>query len=424
MAARAVLAAAAAAAASAPTPVIDAHVHIISPSLNYTWFAAPAAPLACPCVFPSGLPCGCAWGYADYAAASATLPATKFVFVEVAAQPAQWLAEAQWVQSLAPGVPVGGIVAGAPPGFGVPGADARAVAAALDALAALPLARGIRGSGLNWTDATAFGTHVSHAALLAARGLSLDVITSVAENGAAVAALARAVPGLTVVLDHVGSPAAKDPAAFAGWARGVAAAAAAPNVVVKLGGILQYFKDDSGVLPSAAETAPFVAAAAKAFGWDRVLFEGNWFFANWPGRMDVFEAWVCVRRRGRRARRAQAHSPPAPLAARCSTPPSTRSRRRPRSAPRSSPATPRALIASRCEAHSLRGAAPADAPRRRRRRRRPHRKFGRRRALTHPPPHAAALARFTTAARENPARRGGPPIARDERAARVLLLRG
>ena len=66
--------------------VIDTHVHIVNPSvINYSWFVPPTPPMACPCVFDSGLPCGCDWDYTAYAAASAALPAKRFVFVEVAA---------------------------------------------------------------------------------------------------------------------------------------------------------------------------------------------------------------------------------------------------------------------------------------------------------------------------------------------------
>lgn len=281
---------------SFPSRVVDTHVHITSLSngLTYPWAVPPTPPMVCPCVFPSGTPCACDWSPALYAAASAARPANGFVFVEVAAEPAQWLAEAQWVQSLADAgdARVLGIVAGAPPGFGVVGANVSAIAAELDALvAAVPLARGIRAASLNFSDASAMGTFISHVALLAARGLSLDVITPVAAPGvgAAVAQLAGAVPSLTVVLDHIGSPNVTGD--FDAWSAGLAAVGAAPNVYVKFGGLLQYFKK-TGVIPSAAQTAPFLARVLTVFGWDRVCFEGNWFFANWPGNLDVFGEWL------------------------------------------------------------------------------------------------------------------------------------
>ena len=290
-----------AAASYIPSQVIDAHVHFISleNNISYTWAAPPTPPLACPCVFATGpdfLPCACEWSLASYAAASANRSASRVVFVEVAADPADWLKEAQWVQSLADGGAsmIGGIVAHFPPGFGVPGADLHVLGAALDALAALPLARGIRAAALNFSDTAAFGTLISHAALLAARGLSLDIITAVGAPGvgAAVAALAAALPVLTIVLDHVGSPDVTSPAAFQPWADAMALIGRQGNVFVKTGGLLQYYKAAAGPLPSAAQTTPYIVTALKAFGWEKALWEQNYFFDLWPKNLEVTGAWL------------------------------------------------------------------------------------------------------------------------------------
>ncbi len=88
-------------------------------------------------------------------------------------------------------MPVGAIVAGAPQGFGVVGADDRQVAAALDHLVELPLARGIRAAALNFSDDGVFETIVKHTSMLAQRRLSLDmspgVATAIAHLAAALA---------------------------------------------------------------------------------------------------------------------------------------------------------------------------------------------------------------------------------------------
>jgi predicted TIM-barrel fold metal-dependent hydrolase len=315
--------------AVAARPVVDAHVHITSLSngVVYPWASPPVPPASCPCAQPSGTPCGCDWTATDYANATSNLPAAALVFVEVGASPASWLVEAQWVQSLADAgaAPIGAIVAGAPPSFCAAAANYSQIAADLDALAALPLARGIRAACLNFSDAAGHGARVSKLVQLAARGLSLDVITPVAAPGvaASIAALAAAVPPATIVLDHVGSPNVKGGAgAVAAWAAGLKAIAAAPNVFVKLGGVLQYFKDASGVLPGADVTAPFVLGALDAFGFERVLYEGNCscaralgpsppfparlilaahtlhffagFFCNWYNNMGVANAWPAM----------------------------------------------------------------------------------------------------------------------------------
>lgn len=48
---------------------------------------------------------------------------------------------------------------------------------------------------------------------------------------------------------------------------------------------------------------PFAKAAVGAFGWDRLCFEANWFFSNWPdtgpgvvgkGELDGYGEWVRV----------------------------------------------------------------------------------------------------------------------------------
>jgi predicted TIM-barrel fold metal-dependent hydrolase len=265
--------------------------------LQYLWANASAG--VCPCAPP----CACDWAPADWAAATsgAALGApAKFVFVEVDVNSTQWLEEAAWVQSVADGPgggAIGGIVAAQPPGFGRAGVSPGAIDAALAALLdAAPLARGIRASGVNYSDPAALAALLPHAAVLAARGLSLDVNTGVAAPGAGagVAALAAAVPDGVFVLDHAGSPPVLGtPAEAAAWQAGLAAAASSPNVVVKLGGILQGFKA-GGALPAPAAVAPWVAATLSTFGFNRTLFEGNWFFTDWlnPADLDVWRAWA------------------------------------------------------------------------------------------------------------------------------------
>jgi L-fuconolactonase len=177
------------------------------------------------------------------------------------------------------------------------GADGAHLAARLDALAALPLARGIRAASLNFSDPDAFQTIVKHTAMLAARGLSLDVIAAVhlPATAAAIARLAAALPHATIVLNHLGSPNVGDPSSFESWLLGMREIAAHPNVFVKVGGLLQYYKR-LGTLPTAQQQAPFVRAALDAFGFHRAMFETNWFFVNWPDDMRVYGFWLTTLR--------------------------------------------------------------------------------------------------------------------------------
>ena len=102
-------------------------------------------------------------------------------------------------------------------------------------------------------------------------------------------ALARAVPGTTMVLDHFGTPlgagayAGKQEEIFAGWREDIAAIAECPNVVAKLGGLAM---PDNGFGWHERERPPtsdeFVAAQRRyylhtieCFGPERCMFESN-----------------------------------------------------------------------------------------------------------------------------------------------------
>jgi predicted TIM-barrel fold metal-dependent hydrolase len=238
----------------------------------------PAAPL-----------CLCEWTAADYTAATTKLPADRFVFVEVAVAPAQWLAEAQWVQALAAAGEsrVGAIIAQPPPGFGVPGADPVALGAALDQLAALPLARGVRLSAIDFTNASLVPTVSEHVALLAARGLrAVDVIMGgVGELALAadnLAAIAAAAPTVTFVLDHLGTPPylLANSSLLPGWQAALAQIGAVPNFVCKVGGVLQGYKSTQKI-PSVETVRPFVEHGLRSFGYAKSLYEGNWCVWRW-----------------------------------------------------------------------------------------------------------------------------------------------
>ena len=288
----------------APIRVLDAHVHITTPNLNYTWAVPPSPPLSCPCVFNTTLlPCGCEWSPAMYADATSTFASTKVVFIEVAANPNDWLNEAQWASGLAHAgtAPIASVVAHSPPGFGVANADEQQLAADFATLSSVPFVVGVRGA-LNYTDPSLQVTNARHFGLLAAQNLSLDVNTpiNVGDTATNLAALAAAFPDSTIILDHMGSPPI-DSRSFNSWVSALRVVAAQPNVVVKLGGLLQYFHNAGGVLPTADVTTPFIVEVVAAFGWGRVLYEANWFFCNWPGRLDVASAWLPLLDAGLRA---------------------------------------------------------------------------------------------------------------------------
>jgi L-fuconolactonase len=123
---------------------------------------------------------------------------------------------------------------------------------------------------------------------LAKHGLPLDV-WGYHTQLPHVIALARAVPELTVVVDHVGGPlgigpfAGKQAEVFPEWKELILALASLPNVVVKLGGLTMYvtgFDFHRRPKPPGSEELartwrPYIETCIEAFGADRCMFESN-----------------------------------------------------------------------------------------------------------------------------------------------------
>ena len=100
---------------------------------------------------------------------------------------------------------------------------------------------------------------------------------------------ARAVPNLTIVLNHIGGLlrvgpyANRDDEVLGTWRRGIAAVAECPNVTIKLGGIgmprtgFDWHTRDKpiGSEELAASMAPFMTYCIEQFGPERCMFESN-----------------------------------------------------------------------------------------------------------------------------------------------------
>lgn len=125
-------------------------------------------------------------------------------------------------------------------------------------------------------------------ARLAARGLSYDAMlyhTQLDE----LTAMARTIPDLTIVLDHIGCILGIGPyrgheaETFHQWRSAMADLARCPNVVVKIGGfgmiICGASWHDRPVPPTSAELArawrPYVDVCMELFGAARCMFESN-----------------------------------------------------------------------------------------------------------------------------------------------------
>src|SRR6266568_5871635 len=126
------------------------------------------------------------------------------------------------------------------------------------------------------------------ARVLARRGLSLEgwlYFPQLPE----LAAFAKAVPDLTIILNHIGGLmrvgpyANKDDEVLATWRRGIAAVAACPNVTIKLGGLgmprtgfdWHTRSTPIGSEELAASMAPFMNYCIEQFSPNRCMFESN-----------------------------------------------------------------------------------------------------------------------------------------------------
>jgi L-fuconolactonase len=106
---------------------------------------------------------------------------------------------------------------------------------------------------------------------VAQRGLAFDVPDAWPRHLDAVAELARALPELTVVVDHLGKP-PRGTEAMPAWEASLrAAAAASPAVVAKLSGLQVPGQPFTG-----AALRPVLDVALDAFGADRLMYGGDW----------------------------------------------------------------------------------------------------------------------------------------------------
>lgn len=108
--------------------------------------------------------------------------------------------------------------------------------------------------------------------MLADAEVPFDVPNAFPRHLGQVAALAAEVPGLTLVLDHLGKPPrAGSPEEFAHWEREFRAVAALPNTVAKVSGL-----HCAGAPFTASALGRVWDIALDAFGPQRLMYGGDW----------------------------------------------------------------------------------------------------------------------------------------------------
>ena len=249
--------------------IVDAHVHLWHPAqLRYAWLDG------LPALNRPFLP-------ADFTAATAGAKVGKMIFVESGCEPAQSVAEVEWVADLQAVEPrLKGIVAQAAVEKG------EAVRAELEALAGQPLVKGVRRllqgeSAANFCLEPGFLAGVK---LMAEFGFTFDLCIRSSQLRS-VAELVQRVPEVTFILDHCGKPGVRggdtEP-----WATDLKRLAARPNVVCKISGLTTE-ADHGRWQPG--DLKFYVERVLELFGFDRVMFGGDWPVATLA---TSYERWV------------------------------------------------------------------------------------------------------------------------------------
>lgn len=202
----------------------------------------------------------------DYLEAAAGTGINRTVFVEGNVDAAYRLAESEFYHALAERRPlISGIVAACRP-------EEETFLFELEKLATLPLVKGVRRVLHVVPDETSQSSRfVANIRRLADLRLSFDLC--VLERQLPLAReLVEQCPEVTFVLDHCGVPDIKS-GRMEFWQKEITELAAFPHVVCKISGLVAYAGPEQS---SADGLQPWFDHALEAFGWDRILWGGDW----------------------------------------------------------------------------------------------------------------------------------------------------
>ncbi len=252
-------------------PITDAHVHLWDPqNLSYPWLEDD--PLL-----------NRVHDVADYDKSRGEIEVDAMVFVECDEASGRGIDEARWVGRLAEREPrLQGIVARAKLELG------EACLPDLEALAAMPLVRGVRRilqaeSDPGFCLQTSFIVGLQ---LLPRFDFSFDICITHGQL-ANVIEMVRQCPEVRFVLDHLAKPDIKN-GVLEPWKAEMKTLAGFPNVMCKISGLVTEADRENW---TADDLAPYVHHAIECFGSDRVLFGGDWPVIRHAAEVD---AWIAA----------------------------------------------------------------------------------------------------------------------------------
>jgi L-fuconolactonase len=258
-------------------PIVDTHVHLYDPrAVAYPWLNGnrDLDSLHDAAVFNSAI---------------APVVVDKIVFVEVNAGDGQYAAELDWVEKQAKSDPrIQGLVGNVALERG------KEIESDVAAFARRPLARYIRRLIQGHLDEPGWCLRPGY----------LDGVRIVGEHGlgceicilhpqlADVLRLVERFPHVRFVLDHIAKPGIKE-GLVEPWRSEMRQLAAFPNVVCKVSGVVTEADFKAWTYD---QVAPYIAHSIESFGFDRVMFGGDWpvldLAGNYPGWVSVVDRVV------------------------------------------------------------------------------------------------------------------------------------
>jgi len=252
------------------TPIIDAHVHLYDGSrVPYTWMKEEWPTLNSPHLM------------ADFDQATAGMSVKNVLFCEVHPDAGHHIDEVRFVQSLAiQDTRIAAITAWAPIEKG------DGAARDLEALAAFPLVRGVRRGFAGGASGTYLEpSFLEGVRMLGRLGLHYELGLPHWMMGYGLE-LARRVPEVSIVLNHIGNP---DIAhnLWEPWRAQITEMGKLDNVSVKISGAMAGAAKNWRI----SEIVPFVQHALDCFGFDRCMFGSDWPAAE---RFCRYGDWVKI----------------------------------------------------------------------------------------------------------------------------------